>query len=76
MLGAVRPVIKTGEPKKLIWNVATSVKPVVIPVTFNEPSIATPQNPVNGQTSSYGVNYPSGNALTPIECAGDFTLGD
>jgi hypothetical protein len=40
---------------------------LVIPVTFNEPSIATPQNPVNGQTSSYGFNYPSGNALTPLE---------
>jgi Carboxypeptidase regulatory-like domain len=40
---------------------------LVVPVTFNEPSIATPQNPVNGQTSSYGFNYPSGNALTPLE---------
>ena len=39
---------------------------LVLPVTFNEPAIATPQNPVNGQTSSYGFNYPSGNALTPI----------
>jgi hypothetical protein len=39
---------------------------LVVPVTFNEPSIATPQNPVNGQTSSYGFNYPTGNALTPI----------
>jgi hypothetical protein len=40
---------------------------LVVPVTFNEPSIATPQNPVNGQTSSYGFNYPSTNALTPVE---------
>jgi hypothetical protein len=39
---------------------------LVLPVTFNEPAIATPQNPVNGQTSSYGYNYPSGNVLTPI----------
>ncbi len=38
----------------------------VVPVTFNEPLIATPSNPVNGQTSSYGYNYPSTNALTPI----------
>jgi hypothetical protein len=40
---------------------------LVVPVTFNEPLIATPSNPVNGQTSSYGFNYPSGNALTPLE---------
>jgi hypothetical protein len=39
----------------------------VVPVTFNEPLIATPSNPVNGQTSSYGFNYPSTNTLTPIE---------
>lgn len=39
---------------------------LVIPVTFNEPLIATPSNPVHGQTSSYGFNYPSGNVLTPI----------
>jgi hypothetical protein len=40
---------------------------LVVPVTFNEPLIATPSNPVNGQTSSYGFNYPSTNALTPVE---------
>jgi hypothetical protein len=39
---------------------------LVVPVTFNQPNIATPQNPVNGQTSSYGFNYPTGNVLTPI----------
>jgi hypothetical protein len=38
----------------------------VVPVTFNEPMIATPSNPVNGQTSSYGFTWPSGNALEPI----------
>ena len=38
----------------------------VVPVTFNQPLIATPSNPVNGQTSSYGFNYPSTNALTPV----------
>jgi hypothetical protein len=40
---------------------------LIVPVTFNEPLIATPSSPVNGQTSSYGFNYPSGNALTPVE---------
>ncbi len=40
---------------------------LVVPITFNQPNIATPQNPVNGQTSSYGFNYPSNNPLTPIE---------
>lgn len=39
---------------------------LVVPVTFNEPLIATPQNPVNGQTSSYGFTYPSNNSLEPI----------
>jgi hypothetical protein len=40
---------------------------LVVPVTFNQPLIATPSNPVNGQTSSYGFNYPSTNTLTPLE---------
>jgi len=31
-----RQLPKTGDPKKLTWNVATSVKPVVIPVTFKD----------------------------------------
>jgi hypothetical protein len=39
---------------------------LVVPETFNEPLIATPQNPVNGQTSSYGFTYPSNNPLEPI----------
>jgi len=39
---------------------------LVVPVPFNQPIIATASNPVNGQTSSYGYNYPSTNPLTPI----------
>jgi hypothetical protein len=30
-----------------------------LPIPFNQPQIATPQNPVNGQTSSYGYNVTS-----------------
>jgi len=30
----------------------------VLPIPFNQPLIATPQNPVNGQTSSYGGTTP------------------
>jgi hypothetical protein len=41
---------------------------LVVPVTFNEPMIATPANPVNGQTSSYGYSYVSGStAANPLE---------
>jgi hypothetical protein len=36
----------------------------VIPVPFNEPGIATPTNPINGETSSYGWQVL--NALKPI----------
>jgi len=28
----------------------------VLPIPFNQPEIATPQNPINGETSSYGFN--------------------
>ncbi len=38
----------------------------ILPVPFNTPGIATPQNPINGQTSSYGFNYPTGNVNTPV----------
>jgi hypothetical protein len=38
----------------------------VLPIPFNQPGIATPQNPINGQTSSYGYNV---NALEPISTA-------
>jgi hypothetical protein len=30
----------------------------ILPVPFNQPGIATPQNPINGQTSSYGGTSP------------------
>ena len=36
----------------------------VIPVPFNEPGIATPTNPINGETSSYG--YQVLNSASPI----------
>src|SRR3984957_4990404 len=36
----------------------------VLPIAFNQPNIATPQHPVNGQTSSYGAV--SGTPDTPI----------
>ena len=35
----------------------------VLPIPFNTPGIATPSNPINGQTSSYGFNYPTGNVI-------------
>jgi hypothetical protein len=35
----------------------------VIPIPFNQPGIATASNPINGQTSSYGLNE---NDLEPI----------
>ncbi len=31
----------------------------VMPIPFNQAGIATPQNPIHGQTSSYGFNIPS-----------------
>ena len=37
----------------------------VLPIPFNQPLIATASNPVNGQTSSYGVNQ-SASGNTPI----------
>jgi len=38
----------------------------VLPVPFNQPGIATPSNPINGQIYSYGYNYPSGNLNEPL----------
>ena len=38
---------------------------LVMPIPFNQPLIATATNPVNGQTSSYGVNQ-SASGNTPI----------
>jgi hypothetical protein len=40
----------------------------VIPVPFNEPGVATPTNPINGQTSSYG--YEVLNAASPTVASG------
>jgi Carboxypeptidase regulatory-like domain len=40
----------------------------VIPVPFNEPGIATPTNPINGETSSYG--YQVLNQNSPLVIAG------
>jgi hypothetical protein len=44
---------------------------LVVPVPFNEPGIATPTNPINGETSSYGYEVlntavTSGKYYTPI----------
>lgn len=44
---------------------------LVIPVPFNEPNIATPENPINGETSSYGyevlnADSKSGKYYNPI----------
>jgi hypothetical protein len=36
----------------------------VLPIPFNQPGIATPQNPINGQTSSYGGVSPNYNLDT------------
>ena len=41
----------------------------VMPIPFNQPGLATPTSPINGQTSSYGFTYPSGNANEPIATA-------
>jgi hypothetical protein len=41
---------------------------LVVPITFNEPLIATPSNPVNGQTSSYGYQFTAPNTdSNPLE---------
>jgi hypothetical protein len=40
----------------------------VIPVPFNEPGIATPTNPINGETSSYG--YEVLNSGSPVTSGG------
>lgn len=46
----------------------------VLPVPFNEPLIATPQHPVNGQTSSYGgvlYNAPGNEPVSTNEYSGN-----
>jgi len=45
----------------------------VLPIPFNQPLIATPQNPVNGQTSSYsGVSPNYGGASEPLGMVGPY----
>jgi hypothetical protein len=39
----------------------------VLPIAFNEPGIATPSNPINGQTSSYGFNLVPSETLKTFE---------
>lgn len=42
----------------------------VLPIPFNQPGIATPANPINGQTSSYGYN------VVPSETLKTFDTGN
>jgi hypothetical protein len=46
----------------------------VLPIPFNQPNIATAQNPVNGQTSSYGgvlYNQPADEPISTNEYSGN-----
>jgi hypothetical protein len=46
----------------------------VLPIPFNQPQSATPQNPVNGQTSSYGgvlYNQPADEPISTGEYSGN-----
>ncbi|HEX4809959.1 MAG TPA: carboxypeptidase regulatory-like domain-containing protein [Bryobacteraceae bacterium] len=46
----------------------------ILPIPFNQPSIATPQHPVNGQTSSYGgvlYNAPDTEPISTSEYSGN-----
>ncbi len=50
----------------------------VIPVPFNQPNIATPSNPINGQIYSYGYNVPgvaAENISTLVEGFGSGNVG-
>jgi hypothetical protein len=50
----------------------------VIPVPFNQPNIATPTSPINGQTFSYGYNVPgvsAENISTLVEGFGSGNVG-
>jgi hypothetical protein len=49
----------------------------ILPIPFNQPSIATPSHPVNGQTSSYGgvlYNSPDTEPISTNEYAGNAPL--
>jgi hypothetical protein len=39
----------------------------VLPIPFNQPGIATAQNPINGQTSSYGFNIQANEPIATFE---------
>jgi len=43
----------------------------VLPIPFNQPLIATPQNPVNGQMYSYGLNEIKSETVSTSEFAGN-----
>ncbi len=43
----------------------------VLPIPFNQPLIATPSNPVNGQTYSYGLNLIDTETVSTNEYAGN-----
>jgi hypothetical protein len=43
----------------------------VLPIPFNQPLIATPSNPVNGQTASYGLNEVASETVSTSEFAGN-----
>ncbi|MGO9258570.1 MAG: TonB-dependent receptor domain-containing protein [Bryobacteraceae bacterium] len=43
----------------------------VLPIAYNQPNIATPQNPVNGQIYSYGLNEISSETVSTSEFAGN-----
>ncbi|HTX36425.1 MAG TPA: TonB-dependent receptor [Bryobacteraceae bacterium] len=43
----------------------------VLPIAFNQPNIATPQNPVNGQIYSYGLNEIASETVSTSEYAGN-----
>ena len=43
----------------------------VLPIPFNQPLIATPQNPVNGQSYSYGLNEIKSETISTSEFAGN-----
>ncbi|HET6200429.1 MAG TPA: TonB-dependent receptor [Candidatus Acidoferrales bacterium] len=44
----------------------------VLPIPFNEPAIATPTNPVNGQTATYGMEAADSSAACPTENKANF----
>jgi hypothetical protein len=48
-----------------IGYVGNRGKHLVVPIPFNEPGIATPTHPINGETSSYGVQVLSPTATDP-----------